>query len=86
MGLVKGSPSRKYHEAWGVLDGSGLDVAPAFGSPSTCFVVAVTVNLLRLSEISYPVPLGSLGKVEGRKASLQPTAWAWLWVGRAGGQ
>lgn len=59
-----------YHEAWGVLDGSGLDVAPAFGSSSTCFVVAATVNLFPLSEIYYLVPLGSLGKVEGRKASL----------------
>lgn len=74
-----------YHEAWGVLDGSGLDVAPAFGSPSACFVVAVTVSLLRLSEISYPVPLGSLGRLRAGRLPCSPQHWAWLWVGRAGG-
>lgn len=33
-------------------------------------VVAVTVNLVPLSEIFYSVPLGSLGKAQGMRASL----------------
>lgn len=70
MGSVEGSPSRMYQQHWGVLGGSGLDVAPAFGSPFTCFVAVLTVNLVPLSEIYYPVLPGSLGKAEGTRASL----------------
>lgn len=53
-----------YQQHWSVLGGSGLDVAPAFGSPFTCFVAVLTVNLVPLSEIYYPVLPGSLGKAE----------------------
>lgn len=56
MVSVKGSSSRMYLEAWGVLDGSGLDVAPAFGSSSTCFVVAVTSSFRNLLPSSARKP------------------------------
>lgn len=52
-----------------MLGESGLGVASAFGSLSISFAVVAIMNLGPLSDIYYPLPLGSLEKAKGVKAS-----------------